>query len=201
MPSDPGIRDTATTPVDTGTTPPPVDSSPPPSIGYPAGPYGFSTGSTFPNVSFKGYHEGTGVWSDVSMSEYYDPDGSRHVNALWLDVSASWCSACRAEAGDLPDLYTKYKPRGGRVLTALIENDSSSPATQSTVDSWDTSFSVNFDIVADPMSAALPKGGVGLPHNYLIDPRTMKIVKVVEGADPGATTIPGMDALLVTNGG
>ena len=177
------------------------DATPPPTGDYPAGPYGYATGSTFPNVSFSGYRDGAGAWISIAMSDYYDPTGARGINALFLDVSASWCGACRDEAGDLATMATKYAPRGGKILTALIENESSGPATQSTVDDWKTSFSVNFDIVADGKSDTLGPGGVGLPHNYVIDPRTMKILKIVEGSSGGTTLPGGFDSLLTKNGG
>ena len=99
-------------------------------------------------------------------------------------------------------MYTsKYKSRGAKFLNALIENTSSGPATQSTVDSWVSAFKINFDVAADPSRALLPSGGIALPHQCLIDPRTMKVVKVWEGADPSASSVPGLDALLTTNGG
>jgi hypothetical protein len=177
------------------------DTAPPPTGDYPAGPYGYSTGATFPNVSFAGYRNGAGAWVTISMADYYDPTGDRHVNALFLDVSASWCSACRAEASGLAAMATKYAPRGGKIMTALIENESSSPATQTTVDNWVSSFDVNYDIVADGKSDSLGSGGVGLPHNYVIDPRTMKIVKIVEGSSGGTTLPGGYETLLTKNGG
>lgn len=219
-PSPPSETDASTPPVsDTGGAPAPTDDAggappppstdaappppPPPATGYPSGPYGLNVGQTFPNLSFQGYRDGTGAWTTLTMGDYYDPTGSRHVNGLYLDVSASWCGACRAEAGDLPAMYAgTYKARGGRFLTAMIQDSSSSPATQSTVDEWKTTFSLNFDIVADGTESTLPKsGGVGLPHNYVIDTRTMKVSKVIEGADPGATSIPALDAVLTKNGG
>lgn len=187
-------------PTDSGSPPVADTSPPPPPTGYPSGPYGWSVGNVFPNVTLHGYVGGSGAWTTITMQSYYDPDGTRHVNALMIDVSASWCGACRSEAGDLPGLSKTYAPRGGRFLTALIEDVSSSPAGQPAVDDWQASFHLPFDVAADPSRALLAPGGVGLPHNYLIDTRTMTVVKVWEGADPGATTVPGMDALLTKNG-
>lgn len=184
---------------DTG--PASVDSGPPAPTEYPAGPYGFSVGSTFPNVSFSGYRNGTGAWVTITMRDYYDPSGARHINGIWLDVSAGWCGACRAEAGDLPGLYSStYKARGGQILTALIQDDGSAPASKSAVDAWIKDYAVNFDIFADPSSDTLPKTSIGLPHNYAIDPRTMKVMKVIEGSDSGATSIPALDTILSKNG-
>jgi hypothetical protein len=158
-------------------------------------------GNVFPNATLHAYVGGSGTWTTITMQDYYDPDGSRKINAIFIDVSASWCGACQAEAGDLPGIYATYKPRGAHFLTALIEDVSSSPATEKTVDDWQSTYHLPFDVAADPDDALIPKGGVGLPHNYLIDPRTMQVAKMFEGADPGATTIPGLDTLLAKNGG
>jgi hypothetical protein len=181
-------------------TSPPTPPAPPPGT-YPSGPYGYAEGNVFPNATLHAYVGGSGAWTTITLQDYYDPDGSRKINGIFIDVSASWCGACQAEAGDLPSIFSTYKPRGARFLTALIEDVSSSPATETTIDDWQSSYHLPFDVAADPDDALIPKGGVGLPHNYVIDPRTMQVVKMFEGADPGATTIPGLDALLTKNGG
>jgi hypothetical protein len=181
--------------------PPPADTAPPPSTGeYPSGPYGLSVGSVAPNVSLNGYRLGTGAYGPIKMSEYYDPTGARGIRGLLVTVSAAWCGPCREEAQDLVDMFPTYKARGGRFLTAMIENSSRAPATQSTVDSWISFAGTNFDIVADP-SAQLLKSGAGLPFNFVVDPRTMKVTKSWSGSDPGATSIPSLDSVITKNGG
>jgi hypothetical protein len=183
------------------TAPPPADTAPPPPTGeYPSGPYGLSVGYVIPNASLNGYHSGTGTWGPIKMSEYYDPTGSRGIRGLLVTVSAAWCGPCREEAQDLVDMFPAYKARGGRFLTAMIENSSRAPATQSTVDSWVSFAGTNFDIVADP-SAQLLKSGAGLPFNFVVDPRTMKVTKSWSGSDPGATSIPSLDSVITKNGG
>ena len=74
---------------DSGTTPPP-DTSPPPTLDYPAGPYGKTTGSVLPNLSWSGYRNGTGAWVTISLADYYDPTGSKGVRAVWLGLAAVW---------------------------------------------------------------------------------------------------------------
>jgi hypothetical protein len=45
------------------------------------------------------------------------------------------------------------------------------------LDQWMTqpSRGVNFDIVADPQGSLAPGGGVHLPVQYVVDPKTMRI--------------------------
>lgn len=42
-------------------------------------------------------------------------------------------------------------------------------------------------------------GTIGLPYNLIIDPRTMKIVKIIQG--DGSSVDTAVKALLTTNGG
>ncbi|MBL8714410.1 MAG: redoxin domain-containing protein [Myxococcales bacterium] len=189
-PSDSGAADTA----------PPPDTAPP-STTYPSGPYGSSVGSTFPNLSFNGYRDGTGSWVPVTMADYYDPTGARGITGVLIIVSASWCGPCQEEAKALPKIYPGYKARGARFLGGLIEDSYRNPATQKNVDSWIKAFSTNYDMVADGKSSLLPPGSVGIPYSIVVDPRTMKVSKTWSGADPSATSIPQLDTVIAKNGG
>lgn len=187
---------------DSGGAPsPPADTAPPATGEYPSGSYGLSLGAVVPNVSLNGYREGTGTWGAIKLSDYYDPTGARGVKGVLITVSASWCGPCQEEARDLVRMFASpYKARGAKFLTAMIENSSRAPATQTTVDSWIKFAGTNFDIVADP-SALLLKSGASLPFNLVVDPRTMKVTKSWSGSDSGATSIPSLDTVLSKNGG
>jgi len=50
------------------------------------------------------------------MHDYYDPDGSKGINAIYLVVSAQWCVPCQGEAKQLSRLNDLYKPTGKKVL-------------------------------------------------------------------------------------
>lgn len=174
---------------------------------YPDGPYGLNLNNIFPNVKLSGYRDGaagTMEWTELSMQDYYDPTGERGIYAILVIVSAEWCGPCKEEAKDLPGFYTNiYQPRGARFLTAMIENASGKPADKAVVDRWVKTYKTNFDIAADPEgSTMLPKTDPkwGIPRNYIVDPRTMKIVRVNSGTNPDAVNIPGLKVLLDYNG-
>ena len=191
--------------VDTGT--PADDTAPPdedvaPALEYPAGPYGLKLHNVFPNLSFKGYSDGVaGDFTDHTMLDYYDPDGSRGITGIYFVVAAQWCGPCNLEADHLPLWYTtSYKDRGARFVSAVIEsatpkNDATGkqigwmPATQATVNAWVKKHKINFDIMLDDTESALPHtGSVGLPYNYLINPRDMTVMRIIQGIDPAVTT-------------
>jgi len=189
--------------IDTG----PIDPPPPTEIdGYPVGPYGMKVGMVFPNLTLHGYRDGKGAWTDLAVKDYYDKDGSKGVNGLYLTVSAPWCAGCVAEGKSLPGMYTsKYKALGARFLTALVQDASSKPATQSTVDTWVTTYKTSYDIAEDGAMETVPRdasggGSIALPYNYVIDPRTMRITQINAGPYFTGGQIPGLDPLLKKNG-
>ncbi len=168
---------------------------------YPEGPFGNEQGRIFPDLTFQGYRDGKGAWVDLAMHDYFDPDGSKGVRAIYILIVAQWCSVCQSEARRTPSTYDKYRAKGARFLMLLEQDVSRKPATKLTVDQWHSTFStIDFDLGADPKALAMPASSTGFPTCLLIDPRTMKVVKNI----PGVTTdgsIPGLDALIARNGG
>jgi hypothetical protein len=155
------------------------------------------------DFSFMGYRNGTGAWTNLQMSDYFDPTGSRGIRALYVTLGEVGCGACVQEAPKINDWKTKYAPFGAAFLSALWRGETQNPdgswsATQSTVDGWVAQFKITYDMVADPTielgSGVAPTDN---PNGYLVDTRTMKIVQHYPGA-PGM--LMGMDALLKQNG-
>jgi len=188
------------TPPEEDTDPPP-EADPPPSTEYPSGPYGKSVGATFPNLSWSGYKDSAGAWTTITMNDYFDPDGSKGVRAVLIEMSAVWCGVCQSEAARFSPTYSSWKSKGARFATLMVQNLSRGPATQADVDLWVSKFKTSWDVVADPaMSLAPPTGGsIGLPYNIILDPRTMKIVQIIQG--DGSAVDSTMNSLIKKNGG
>jgi hypothetical protein len=81
----------------------------------------------------------------------------------------------------------------------MIEDESRSPATKATVDLWISTYKLNHDVCADPTESLAGGGSIGLPYNVIVDPRTMKVVKIIEGDGPSVEST--INALVKTNGG
>jgi hypothetical protein len=173
---------------------------------YPPAPYGLQVGQTFPNASLPGYRDGAGSWTTISFEELYDPDGSRGIRGIYVNLSAPWCAACQAEGQDLPSKYaSSYRAKGARFVTALLEDAQQQPASRATLDTWIAQYHTNFDIVADGELTLVPKSGssggsIPLPYNYVVDPRTMRITQINSGPFMYGGVIPGLDTLLTKNG-
>ncbi len=159
---------------------------------YPPEPYGLLQHNVFPNISWQGYKDATGPLVTMQMSDYYDPDGSRGINGIYFIVAAQWCPPCNIEADHAGKIYLEaYKKRGGQYVSVIIEDKSQNPSTQATLDQWISAHKITFDMGFDPsqanthLSNVLPDDpNVGLPHNYVIDPRTMAIQAITQGTDP-----------------
>ena len=179
----------------------------PPTVvdGYPAGPFGLKKGQIFPNLTLHGYRDGAGAWTDITLKDFFDPDGAKGINGIYLTVSAPWCAGCVAEAKAFPALYRdKYQPKGAHLITALVQDAASKPATQKTVDAWIAAYGTNYDVVADPDLITVrmdptSSGSLALPYNYVIDPRTMRITQINAGPIFTGGTIVGLDELLAKN--
>jgi hypothetical protein len=182
---------------DTGATT--ADTAPP--LDYPTGPYGKKVGSVIANLRWDGYRDGTGAWTTISLLDYYDPDGSRGIRAIKIAAAALWCGVCKGEAGPMTKTYPGQKARGARYITALFQDASHAASSKASVDSWVSTYKCNYDVVNDPSKTVFGgiSGTLTLPYNVIVDPRTMKIVGIIQGGGPDVDT--AVDALLKTNGG
>lgn len=179
----------SSTPQTTPTDDAGADTAPTPAA-YPEGPYGLLRGNIFPNLTFKGHRDGVGDLVDISMSDYFDPDGKKGITGVYFIVAAQWCGPCNIEAENAPKIYEgSYRKRGARYVSVVIEDTNGKPSTEATLDAWISDHKITFDMgllpsAADHSSLALPDGpNVGLPHNYIIDPRNMGIQSITQGVD------------------
>lgn len=124
-----------------------------------------------------GYREARAPWTKLALAMYYDPDGARGINALVLDVSAPWCGVSRELARMIPRFQADTAERGARFLTVLIQDASGDPPTRATVDEWVGLYALKSDVAIDDAQRTSPQGS-GVPLIYIIDPRTMRIVRV-----------------------
>jgi thiol-disulfide isomerase/thioredoxin len=160
-----------------------VDTGPPPCV-YPSGPYGKTQGSVIPpNLTWQGYVQGSSSVSSISAQDLYDCDGRNGVNAIVFDESALWCGACQQEASQLASYMQTWGPQGVKFVTLIIQDQAGQPANTSAALTWRNQFNLGSiaSVIADPAFSFAHAGNNGLPTNILVDPRTMKIVGIMEG--------------------
>jgi hypothetical protein len=148
---------------------------------YPAGPYGVTVGSVLaPTIEWQAYAPGATTPTTLTMTDLYDPDGTKGINAIVFDTSAQWCIACQFEAGEIPDWLSStgsnpggWTALGVQFVTLVIQTNSYEPATIETAEQWRSLFNLtNIYVAADP-GITFPTPS--LPHNLLVDPRKMTV--------------------------
>ncbi len=183
----PPPTDDASAPADDSSTPTPdaADASTiTPSCTYPKGPYGVGLNTVLdPNSSWQGYAANDTQVTTLKMSDLFDCDGSKGINAIMIDVSAGWCAACETQAHDEGQLTSQYDAVGVKSITLLIMDAAEAPATTGTALDWRTTYKLDdVGVYADPSFLLQPnEQSIGLPITYIVDPRTMKIVSGTEG--------------------
>lgn len=173
---------------------------------YPTENVGEKVGEVAPgSLKWDGYAEWTSEEaqiSEISLESYYDCDGSKGINALLILTSATWCGVCDGEAQKLNEhMANGWKEMGIRVLTLMIEDATSKPATTKTAFAWKTAAShelMSTAVAADPGFSFAPSGGgsIGLPYTLVIDPRTMQFVEIQQGS---SGSYPELEALAQKN--
>lgn len=154
---------------------------------YPTTGFGNKIGGVIPATKkWSGYAEHEDTVSTINIGDFYDCDGSRNINALLIDESAVWCAACQEEAAELEGKLTgPWADLGIHVLTLMVDDAvQGSGATDKTALAWKTKYKLDAAAVGvDSNLTFAPPGEttIGLPLQVLVDPRTMKIVEVVEG--------------------
>jgi thiol-disulfide isomerase/thioredoxin len=160
---------------------------------YPSGPYGTAVGDVLdPTLVWQVYAPGATTPSTLRISDLLDCDGKKGINAVVFDTSAQWCVACQAEAQSIPAWVGStgagagdWTSLGVRFVTLIIQNDAYEPATIVTAQQWRAMFDLTSIYVGADPNASLPADA--LPHNLLVDPRTMKISQDLDNDDSAGT--------------
>jgi len=181
-------------------------------VPYPPGPYGITLNKVLdPSLTWQGYAPGATTASIIKITDLYDPDGSKGINAIVIDNAGQWCVACQGISKEIPTWLSpqgdNWGKLGVKILNLIIQNNDYEPATITTAEQWRTAYSLTaIYVVADP-NTTFPASQ--LPHDFLVNPRTMKIVVNMDGdtslnndgSDPAVTTLAKKNAAAVGDGG
>lgn len=146
---------------------------------YPDGPYGTHAGDLLQDMTFQS-SEG----STVTLESLHQDPSAR---LLLLSTGAGWCTACIEEQPQLEAWATRYKEDGLRVVMAVFEDALSRPATVDYAKKWKASNDLTIPVLSDSGAQFSAYYDSSLaPMNMIVEACTMKIVKIVVGANPGA---------------
>lgn len=179
---------------------------------YPSGPYGVTVGKVLSqDLQWQGYVPNATTVSTVKITDLYDPDGSKGINAIVIDSAGQWCVACQGIAQEIPTWLSpngdNWAKLGVKILNLVIQNNDYEPSTVTTAEQWRTQWNLtSIYVVADP-NDTFPTNE--LPYELLVDPRTMKVVhnlsddtnQAADGSDPNVTTLAKQNAASSADGG
>ncbi len=154
------------------------------------------------SLSWQGSTE-SGAIGTISLNDYYDPDGSKGINALFVDQSATWCEVCQGLAQQLAmNEKGAWRTQGIHLLTLITQDVQHQPATVSTAVQWKQHFGLDGSAVAaDPMvsfRSTIGEQYAPYPYQVIIDPRTLQVATVNAGWD-GSTDFPDVTSLAAMN--
>jgi hypothetical protein len=155
-------------------------------------------GDRIPNFAFRAYRSGRGAGLEtVSLAEYYDPQQKRH-KLLHLQVAATWCAICSAELTATMTVVDPLRQRGVVFVEVIVSGATAGKGPSlDEVDAWvdrhKTTFPTGIDVRARRLGA-LGVNGAAMPHDILIDTRTMEILDSSVGAplDVGKYVLDGL---------
>jgi len=168
-----------------------------PDVTYPTDNLGFGAGQTLADHTFDAFLPSApmGQTAKISLHDFYDPDGSRGINAIIVITSAEWCGACMAEASTLQGkIQQTWGSQGVQVIEFMLEDTQmrrTPDMVQAAADRWRARFNLTDMIVGiDPSFyfATGVSGTIGLPLNDVVDPRTMNVVARTNGYGPQEDT-------------
>ncbi|GAC1569774.1 MAG: hypothetical protein NVS3B20_00840 [Polyangiales bacterium] len=115
--------------------------------------------------------------------------GKPKPRALLLDVSSVWCPPCNEEAKTvLPAKRLKYSACGGEFLQQLADGITPGvAATPKNLVAWTTRYQIDYPAVIDPSSKLQSLFQQdAFPANIIVDTRSMKVVKSMNGVPNNA---------------
>ncbi len=160
---------------------------------------GTRPGDRMPNLTLRSYRNGRADGLEtISLAEYFDPDQKRN-KVLHIQVAATWCAICSAELEATVTVTEPLKERGVVFLEILVSGATAGegPSLEE-VDRWIDRHKTNFPTAIDVRArrlAPLGVSGSAMPHDILIDTRTMEILDSSIGAplDVGVYVLDGLE--------
>lgn len=163
---------------------------------YPEPPYGVGVGATLENFEVLGWRAPGNLslscspsaenppLERIDLAEFFDPSGTKGLELLVVNMSAVWCTVCRAEFRlfDQEQVYAELRPRGAEFVGFLFEDRDHEPARPSDLACWADNFRVDFPMLLDPgFKTGRYFVSDATPMNLVVDARNMQILRQYPG--------------------
>jgi hypothetical protein len=152
------------------------------------------------DIDFKweGYAEGSTLSSapvTIHLKDYYDPDGSKGINALIISENNLACSEAVQETIDYANKLPSYTADGVHFLQLVVfDGVTGAAADVPSALAWKTYFTASWGVGADPNFTFAEPDHNPLPTQLLVDPRTLLVYDRSSGYKQNWTSIPKLVA-------
>ncbi len=177
----------------------------------PPGPYGLRVGDTVPCLTFKGYKDSIGEYTDIAIKDYWDPTGKKGNTVLVLVANAVWCIPCKNLITWMSDFYANpdvlikgqppYRNLGAKFVSVLIEaNPPGTPSDKAALDLWVKVCKLTFDSMLGPEREVTKVDDFSFPYTFIVDTTTMRIQQTIVGFPGPYQHLAAIDAILARHG-
>jgi hypothetical protein len=150
-------------------------------------------------LTWQGYRENSSTVETISITDYFDCDGSKGIHAVMFATQSWYCGGCQQEASALEGEMASWGPQGIKVGVMLLTGSSDYGATTGDALEWKNQWGLqSVAVVADPGASLMPAYADSVPQQSVVDPRTMQVVFLEAGY---SGYYPELLALAQQNGG
>lgn len=160
---------------------------------------GYNTDQELPVwLSWKGFPEGKMTSADltnVSIDVWFDPDGTKGINAILFLTSKYECAACAKESKELQTRIENWnlEDKGVKVVVLVINNKTNGFPDLSSTLLWKSQYGLlGATVVSDPNITFAVASTFSTPLRTIVDPRKMKVVAVTEGYSDDYSTLENL---------
>jgi len=160
---------------------------------------GYNTDQELPAwLSWKGFPEGKMTPADLtnmSIGAWFDPDGTKGINAVLFLTSKYDCAACAKESKELQARIENWNldNKGVKVVVLVINNKTDGFPDLSSTLLWKSQYGLlDATVVSDPNITFAVASTFSTPLRTIVDPRKMKVVAVTEGYSDDYSTLENL---------
>ena len=118
---------------------------------------------------------------------------SADTKVVWLVLATGWCGACEYHTVNVEPLWQQYGDKGLQVVWILGEDEDGDPVSLEWIEEWMKRKEVSFPVMRDykflQTYGAIEPHSSALPHQYIIDGRTMELLEASGGINEEAKIV------------
>ena len=150
---------------------------------FDAGNIGKEVGKSIENFGLKTY-QGDAYWLHQNCGT--------DTKVVWMILGTGWCGACETYVNQVQPLYEQYKDQGLEVMWVIGADEADNPPSLEFCENFVKEKGVTFPVMRDAqffqVYGHINPHSTALPHQYILDARTMELVHASGGINEASET-------------